>query len=539
MADACGVSTAELREFAKLAGAALGDFDEPAEPTSRTARRAALRKQLRLRVLRRRETLSLYEPLPGAVVELLRACCGCDPHDKYPTRDGTALAVGLSLDHICDPMFAKMWRPGAVKVIKDERTGLARAVRPDPNNPRQLDPYDEAYREKWTDAPPLLSMRMVRSIAWDNRAQAIPRKITFVTGWQLTWYSSKGDAPQGFFCHLAWIDEQIENEQFYTEINRGLLREPGACAMWSATPQTTNEQLLDLQEKAEAGSENITATKLLLEDNPHISQEAKRVFFETLTPEEREVRYYGNPATAGRRVYRNFDPMEAHGCEAFPVPKDWTRFLALDPGRQYCGTLFAAVDPDEKHVWIYDGFIQTQSDANRWADEIQRRQDDVRFEAFIIDLRMGRQKTVGQDHSVAQYYMEALEAREIRPRLRGPLAGFVPGSDNVLSREEALIDWMRIRPDGPFQGTARLQIVRGLFPQLEKQIRRARYELDKPDKRALLQEDHLVCLEYLAGNGLYYRSPQMRDAEQTSYVLKRLREKRARHRPRDRAIVLG
>ncbi len=543
-----------LESFSRLAGRALRGHRQRQEDHNR---REAVRRQLQQRLKRARQTLTLYQPLPkvrefhesrakwrildgsnqaskttGAVVEMLRACLNRDPGGKYPKRDGIAVAVGLNLDHVADPMFRKMWEPGAIKLIPDEKTGRWRAVRLDPENPMRLDPYDEAYREKWRDAPPLLPRNEVK-IAWENRAKGIPDLITFTrTGWKLKFYSSMGDSPQGFFCNVAWIDEQIENEQFYVELNRGLMREDeNARAFWSATPQTDNEQLLDLREKADAGAKHIFAVKLLLEENPHISKDAREAFFESLTAEEREVRYYGNYAMRGRYIYRDFDPMGPHGCEPFEIPNWYCRYLVLDPGRQYCGTLFGAIDPDEKHGYIYDGFLQLRSDANLWADEVQRRIGPVRFETFLIDRKAGETKTMGQSETVAWHYWEALKARGIRPRVLGDLCGFYTSTTNVSAREEALLGWMRVRTDLAVAGTARLQVFRGTLPELERQVSRARYKPDDPNKRLDLQEDLLDCLEYFAAYNPYYYPPDLREEEPDNPVVLALEAKnRKKHR---------
>ena len=89
------------------------------------------------------------------VVEFSRAVTASDPHDKYLTTNGSALVVGLDSDHL-SMLWSKASEPGAFKIIQDEVTQRWRSVRPDPNNPLLLDPYDLAYAEKWRDAPPLI-----------------------------------------------------------------------------------------------------------------------------------------------------------------------------------------------------------------------------------------------------------------------------------------------------------------------------------------------------------------------------------------------
>lgn len=519
----------------------------PVPIRAREARRLALKSQLngvtrRIAALKM-EAMRLYLPLPAAeafhastakwrvidgsnragktlaaAAEAVRAWLGCDPHDKYPKTNGNSLVVGLDGDHIA-MMWKKCAEPGAFSMIRDERTRLWRAVRPDPAVPTQLDPYDDAYREKWREAPPLISPRMISGRpAWDDRAKGIPRYVKFTTGWTSLWRSSEGKSPQGEHYNLGWVDEQITNEQFYLEMCRGLVglgetAQHKPRGMWSATPQTSNPQLLDLRESADAGSEDNNAFQLLIDDNPFIPADEKRAFFESLSDDEREVRYYGKYAITGRRVYPSYNAMGIHGCEPFEIPPHWTRYVWVDPGRQHCGCLFFAIDPDEKHVYVYDGFDLRNGTAQKWAAEVKQRETEHSFEAFGIDQQMGKETPVGHADNVAHHYFQALLEVGVRPRTQGALRGFFPGSPDIPAREEALLRWLSIRGDGPFDGTAKLQVFRGHVPDLDRQFKRAHMDHKRANKRAKVPEDVLVCLEYFAAFDPKYREPVLREKQ--------------------------
>ena len=427
-------------------------------------------------------------------------------------------------------------------IVRDEHTNIWRAVRSSPGDHRVLDPYDAAYREKWKDGPPLIPSRMISRFSMEDRGKGIPRNMSLNTGWKSLWRSSKGDSPQGDHYHLGWIDEQIENEQFYLELVRGLVSvgEPPhhqPRGIWSATPQTTNPQLWELRETADAGSEGISAYKLLIDDNPFIPEEEKLVFYESLPEDEREVRYFGNYAFLGRRVYPGYNVMGAHGCEPFEIPPDWARYVCVDPGRQHCGTLFLAVDPEEAHVWIYDGFDLRNADATRWAAEVKRRQGDIRFESFVIDQQMGQQTRPGGAKNPAELYYDALVGEDVFPKTAGPMGGFFPGTNQISAREEAVLHWMSIRGSGPFSGTAKLQVFRGCIPELDRQVKIAHMDTKRADKRAKVPEDILVCMEYLAGFDPTYREPEVIEDPKALTVFDRYQEKkkaasnRRMHRP--------
>ena len=128
---------------------------------------------------------------------------------------------------------------------------------------------------------------------------------------------------------------------------------------------------------------------------------------------------------------------------------------------------------------------------------IAQRTGDIRYEAVIIDQCCGKQKTVAQARTVADHYFTALRDRKIVPRTAGELSGFHMGTKDVLEREEALLDWMRIRGTDGVEGTCKLQVMRGVVTDdLQKQIHRAHYDRKRPDKRIHKDEDLMVCLEY-------------------------------------------
>ncbi len=478
----------------------------------------------------------------AGAVETCRILCGADPHDKAVKKNAKALIVGLDGDHLA-MMWGKCAHPGAFSIIRDEHTNLWRAVRPDPNDPLRLDPYDEAYREKWKDSPPLLPERMIRSIAWEEKGKGIPRRVLLANGWDSLWRSSKGSSPQGEHLNLVWIDEQIENEDFFEEGRRGIvgLKETTQHTprmIWSATPQNMNQQLSDLREQAESSSGDVEAFKLLISDNPYIPDAEKQAFFNGLSEDERDVRWFGNAAISRQRVYPGYDPQGTHGCEPFTIDiSRWSRYIALDPGRQHCGTVFFAIDPSEEHAWIYDAFDLRNADATAWAGEVAKRQYDTQFEAFVIDQQMGRQTRPGAGHNVAQQYSAALEEAGVIPHngAVGSLGVFYPGTNDIPAREEALLRWLSIRGTGPFAGSPTLQVMKGISPQLDKQFRDARYQRGK--RYQIPAQDILVCVEYMAAFNPKYREPTAvaaptseRNLSVRDQFVARQRRTRKRHR---------
>ncbi len=531
----------ELDKMARLAG-----FEDKPRPKPRVNSQASKIRKLLVRLAAyKAEGLALYQPLSvgvyfhrnvakyrvadgtvrsgktqAAAAETSRALLGCDPHDKFVRRNGNALIAGRDGDHLA-LMWRKIGEQGTFKKIRDEHTNMWRSVRWDPNNPTLLDPYDEAYREKWYDAPPLIPPRCIRKISWEDFGKGIPRNVEFTSGWKSLWRSGNGNPPRGDHYTYAWFDELLNNDKFYSETMRGLvaLDEPPKHTpkfVWSAAPQDCDLQLEKLRDRSDAMDMEVAAFQFLLKDNPYVPAKEKQIFFNSLSREDRETMYYGHYARRGKSAYIDYDPMGDQTCEPFPVSEDWCRIVVLDPGRQNCGTLFLAIPPNESHVYVYDGFVLRHSDASHWADEVESRQGNTQFDAFVIDKRAGKQHGMGNADRVCDLYWDELAERGIVPSRLGPLAGFFPGSDNVAAREETLVGWMGLRAIDPHKGTCRLQVFRGRIPQLDEQIHDAYYV--KPDRRAQLEEDLLVCLEYGAAFDPGYYPPQpLKDSPEDAF----------------------
>lgn len=473
--------------------------------------------------------------------ELARAVCACDPFDKYPRHGGVALIVGLKEDNIA-MLWRKLAEPGAFKVIADEHTGLLRAVRPDPNDPLHIDPYDLAYQEKWRDSPPLLPTRLCnhrRDVAWSDHAKGVPRTVKIpATGWRIEMRPSGSRPDQGDHYNYVQNDEEMEHSDWYTEEIRGLtgLSESPQHTprmVWTATSQVANPAFAELREKADGNLTGYSRFIFLIRDNPFVPDAEKKAFYDALLEDERDCRYHGIPAVLGRRVYNTYEPMGIHGCEPFEVPTDWCRYAVVDPGTEICATLLAAVDPDEQHTWIYGGFILRKAEATQWAYELKRHEQGVAFESIVMDERAGKERSFNAADTTAQRFSYALDQADVQVRSHGPLAGFFPGTPDLKARTMALRNWMILRPEGPHRGTPRLQVMKGIMPELDRQIKNATCDKRDPEKRAKIEGhacDVLDAMEYLAAfDPRYYRPEPVENSSSISTAVADFQQWQRRH----------
>ena len=65
-----------------------------------------------------------------AAIEVARAVTGQDQFDRYPKRDGVCYVVGFDGRHLADPMWKKLARAGAFRIIRDLGTKAWRTFKP-------------------------------------------------------------------------------------------------------------------------------------------------------------------------------------------------------------------------------------------------------------------------------------------------------------------------------------------------------------------------------------------------------------------------
>ncbi|MBX6316009.1 MAG: hypothetical protein IRY99_24315, partial [Isosphaeraceae bacterium] len=515
---------------------------------------------------RKREALRLFEPLPAqdaffrsraaerllrggnrggktlpAAVEAARALTGQDPYDKYPKENGRFIAVGKDLTHCGKVMYRKLFRPGAFKIIRDPESNEWRSFRP-------LDPWDQEHEHRAREAPPLIPKRYVKEIAWENKKDDIPKTIKFHNGWELSFFSSAGAPPQGWDVDVCWFDEEIEHILWYSEMAARLLDRNGRF-YWSATPQVGSQHLFDLHTRAmeQEGTVVVTVEEFYLNllDNPHISQEAKDQFISTLSEDDIRIRVYGDFALTGTKVYPDFLPRGVHGWRdaddklaSFPIPDDWTRFLAIDPGVQVCAVLFVAIPPphvERDRVYIYDELYIKRCNAAIFADRLKKKIGGQEFQQFFFDQRAGRIPEIGSGKTVEEQYSTALKAAGVKCVKTGHRFTWstASGGDDVKAGIEAIRDGLNVRADG----TARWVVFVDKCPQFIWEAERYSYKklpsgivTDEPIK----SNDHLMdCWRYLAAGNLRYIKPK-KPKQKLGYTHEAIRQKQLRARAQGR-----
>ena len=519
----------------------------PPEPSHSRAEIDDLRRIAHEVVLRKMQSLRIYEPLPiqkefhdcnakvrllrgsnragktiVAAVECARIVLGKDP--RFPARDGRCYIVGKDEKHLGEVIYRKLFRPGAFKMIRDKKTGDWRAFRP-------WDPEDAGRRKEAKPSLPLIPQREIVSVSWNKKVSSIPEKVVLRNGWEIDFFSSLAKPPRGSDLDFVWLDEEIVDGDWVPEMLARLIDRQGKL-IWGFTPQTGSDRAFELHQRCDEEMEDwrqsgFSAEKepanrefvILIRDNPHFTDKEKREHASSFSPEEQLVRIDGEYAIEAAKIYPEFNAT-LHNIPYFDIPMDWTRFAVIDPGRQICAVLFAAVPPDDaefpsgatnernepvmidcsgkEFVFLYDELYIPNCDAEQFGERMARKCLGQDFEAFIIDAHGSRSAEAGSGKTVEQQYRDQLQKRGVRSRSTGH--GFVAGSDDVMGRIEAFRGWLKLRP----YGLPKVLFVemKNKLPNLKWEIERWRYKktkegvTDQPESRGRV---HLMaCTGYLA-----------------------------------------
>lgn len=439
-------------------------------PPSEADRLLKLAKAL---AARRCEALALYEPVgpvaeafhacraPEAIllgsnrssktftglVELARAVTGQDPYGKYPKKNGRAFVVGKDNKHTGEVLWRKLSRAGQFRMIKDPQTRAWRNFRP-----WQI--WDQENVSAAKMAPPILPPRMVEEIAWENKKQGVPLLVKMTTGWEINFLSSKSEPPQGTDIDLAVLDEEIINENFYPELSARLI-DRGGKFRWMATPQAGTDQLYDLylrsieQEERPPEERTIIAFALHIKDNPYLAERDKQLIYEKYTPGTNEyaVRIDGKFALLSHLVYPTWDIDGPHGVDPFEIPADWTRYLVVDPGRQTCAVLWAAIPPPDiamEVMYLYDELYLHDCDAMKFGLALRDKGRGQEYEAFIIDHRAGKTHEIASGQTIESRYAEQFKLHGLESRQTGH--GFNWGPDDVNAGIDMVRSYLYINP---------------------------------------------------------------------------------------------
>ncbi len=464
-----------------------------------------------------------------AFVELARAATGQDPHGKFPTnRPLLIYVVGYDSDTVGRVAYRLLFKPGAYRLITDEKTGKWRAYRPWLKSDQ--DRLGEAI-----PAPPLIPPECIdeKGWAWENKAERIFSVCRLylgenhpMNGTEIRAFGSKSEPAMGDPVDIVMIDEDIDNEAWATEMEARLSDRKGRM-WWSAFPLMKNAALTRLSRRAEdeVGKDkpNVEEFVLTFTDNPHIDEETKQLRYAGWTEEERRARDGGEYVTESVLVYPEYsklihglprsvegDPDALEIACADGIPETWTRYMSVDPGHTVCAVLFAAVPPPEigDYIVVYDELYLRSCSASMFAAEVAKKIGDDVFQTFIIDDHGSRVTQAGPGLTIRFQFSAALAEHDVRSMQTE--YGFVKGYDNVIGRCGMVREAFVRRPEwGP-----KLRIITDRCPNLVMEFslykKRISYGKNATDQPIAVNNHACDALGYLVAFNPYYAEPMPR-----------------------------
>lgn len=176
-----------------------------------------------------------------------------------------------------------------------------------------------------------------------NNPQGFPFKIQWRTGSTSFLMSAEQDdiVFEGTTIDHAFCDEPVRRE-IYIGLRRGMITTGGHWWM-ACTPLEEPWIYEELYMNRQPGK--IECFEGASDENVMISDEEKQLFWDILTPEEREARWYGKFRHLSGRVIHAYKP-EIHRIQGFDVPYHWPTWMSIDPHkRKPHAALFLTVSP--------------------------------------------------------------------------------------------------------------------------------------------------------------------------------------------------
>jgi len=447
-----------------------------------------------------------------------------------PSSDAEPLlywVIGWDIKHIGQTLHRLLFEPGLFRIIPDKVTKKWRVY--NPAIPDDVLRFDESE-----PSPPVIPARLVKegTWSWENKAANVFESVELINGAKICAFPSSGKSPkQGDAVAGIWIDEDIQNGGHLKEW-QDRLTDKGGWFTWSVWPHTQNYALIELLDRAEEAegeeSPKIQAFQLMMTKNAFIAEENKADALSRMGSEDEIARrdrgellldalsmYDFAPALHLVKTQSHDKPANAHELiESLlrrfgRLPKEWTRYLSIDPSHTRTAVAFGVVPPPEwEHVKlghrliIEAEVIAKKHSAVQLADVLLPMMSGVQFEAFVMDQNAGRQTWAGQDLSVFEHYTKAFRTKGLISRQTK--SGFIPGCNKPQERYRAVRELLRINDDG--YATLMLVEDKTPFTQREFQTYRKKQQniggeeviLDEPLNPR--KHDCMAAMEYLVAH---------------------------------------
>lgn len=453
---------------------------------------------------------------------------------RYPTPKAEDprlyWVIGFDVDHIGQTLYPKLFEPGLLRVILDVATGQWRVF-------NEADPADAGRFAESKPAPAVIPPRLIDqdSWAWEDKRAKVFKSVRLHNGAMICAYpSTSTHAKQGDAVDGILVDEDIADPDFLDEWQDRLISRNG-WFMWSVWPHVANQALIDTLDRAEEHQGEtdppIEAFQLATDNNPYSSEEGRRLSklrrrdnddiarrdFGELGLESLAMYDFAPGAHTVSKTKGLIKPTSAKEALALALyrntrfPRDWTRYLAIDPSHTRTAVLIGVVPPPEyegvemgRRLIIENELVAKKYNAEQLAKALEPLMGSFPFQAFIMDMHAGRQTWAGQDKSVCEHYALAFRKAGLVSASSG--ASFLTGCDDKQFRQRCV----RSLLDPAEDGLPRLYFIAEKTSETQREFRTYRKKQQriqgesKTSRANILDEpanprkhDCMAALEYL------------------------------------------
>lgn len=398
---------------------------------------------------------------------------------RVPTVDDPGLywVIGWDIDHIGQTLHRLLFEPGLFRIIEDGTKGSG-VWRPY----KDADQADVARKAESKPVSQVLPGRFVASDGWsmENAAANVFESVLLKKNGKVfakicAYPSSSKHAKQGDPVDGIWVDEDIQNPGHLKEWQDRLTDRNG-WLMWSVWPHTKNLALIEMLDKAGECSLDpdppIEAFQLVMTQNEYIADENKeKALFRMGSDDEIARRDRGEllldeismyDFTPGIHVVKpafHAKPESVNAALANMfirqprLPREWTRYLAIDPSHTRTAVMSGAVPPPEWDGLLFGDrliieweLVVKKHSADKLAEALVSLMSGFNYEAFIMDQNAGRQTSIGRDDNTFDHYSRAFKAKGLVSRQTG--STFHPGCNKPPERYRAVRTLLAQADDG-------------------------------------------------------------------------------------------
>jgi phage terminase large subunit-like protein len=254
---------------------------------------------------------------------------------------------------------------------------------------------------------------------WERAFSKQRRLLTFANGStiQFLTFEQDVDAHAGAALHLAHFDEEPPGQhgwQIYRETQARLIDYAGDFVL-SMTPLLGMSWAYDefwekRGKESKPGtweSDKLLIVQVDMDDNPHLSQEAKEEYLAGLTQEERVARKEGKFVHFGGLVYADFntdrhlipDPTLEHVAQLDHV-------IGIDPGINTTAVVFCGFDKDNSLFVLDELYLHNENAIPEAAARLIRAKQaewGMKDPVFVIDPSARNRASVNADNIEAAY----------------------------------------------------------------------------------------------------------------------------------------